>query len=96
MPDQISMGMQYQAWMDMKQKLEEIESKLDQQVIEDGAALTKVTGSIVTQDAMEHYGNVLADAPDPTSTPVGAEFTAIEDEIIYKNTGTYWKEWLVL
>src|SRR5690625_2676536 len=46
---QISMGMQYQAWLDMKQKLEEIEIKLNEQTYEDGAALTKLTGRNVAQ-----------------------------------------------
>ncbi|MCA1021660.1 hypothetical protein [Halobacillus litoralis] len=52
---------------------------------------TQLTGSL-----MEHAGNSLSDAPDPSSVPVGAEFTDVDAEIIYKNTGTEWKQWVVL
>ena len=76
----------------------------------DGAIHTKIldhTGAPIFTDSnpakfqltgslMEHAGNTLSEAPVPSTVPVGSEYTDIENEIIYKNTGSEWKEWVVL
>ena len=66
-------------------KLDNILNKLNDKIN------TEVTGSL-----MGYAGNTLSEAPTPSSVPIGAEYTDIENEIIYKNTGTEWKQWVVL